>query len=371
MPDARTAKRTDKSRSRSRSPTAGCGALLRGFNEARRRPGFKREGVLLATTTTPAQHRPGLARPRARLLERLRTLPGADAPAQSRPQCARIHGLPLRSFTIEGRARTGAAPDQALSNTVTPGYLRTMGIPLLAGSDLADLRDTTLPAQVIVNEEFVRRFIGGGEALGRRVENRGTAYVIAGIARNSTSESFGEAPSPVVYFSYRDRPSERGEIHLRTRAGAESLLAPELERIVRGLDPSLPLYDVRTLNEHVEKNLFLRRIPARMFVVLVLPRAGRSASTPSSPRRLAADDGDWRAAGAGSDAGARGRSSASLRIVAAGAFVRGSSPSSYHSPRPRWDRCGHVRGVPFAPAGRRAASWLPARRDVVGVMSAE
>ena len=60
----------------------------------------------------------------------------------------------------------------------------------------------------------------------------------------------------------------RGEIHLRTRDGAESLLAPELERVVRELDPALPLYDVRTLSEHVEKNLFLRRIPARMFVVL-------------------------------------------------------------------------------------------------------
>src|SRR5262249_49405265 len=47
-----------------------------------------------------------------------------------------------------------------------------------------------------------------------------------------------------------------------------TLLAPEIQRVVRDLDPSLPVYDVRTLSEHVEKNLFLRRIPARMFVVL-------------------------------------------------------------------------------------------------------
>lgn len=86
--------------------------------------------------------------------------------------------------------------------------------------------------------------------------------------RNSLNESFGEAPPPVIYLSYRDRPSARGEIHVRTRAGAESLLAPQVERAVRDLDPALPVYDVRTLSEHVEKNLFLRRIPARMFVVL-------------------------------------------------------------------------------------------------------
>jgi ABC-type lipoprotein release transport system permease subunit len=57
-------------------------------------------------------------------------------------------------------------------------------------------------------------------------------------------------------------------MHVRTRAGAEHLLGPEIERIVRDLDPSLPVYDIRTLGEHVERNLFLRRIPARMFVVL-------------------------------------------------------------------------------------------------------
>ena len=72
----------------------------------------------------------------------------------------------------------------------------------------------------------------------------------------------------MIYFSYRDRPGVTGEIHLRTRAGAELLLAPEVERVVRELDPMLPVYDVRTLSDHVEKNLVLRRIPARMFVVL-------------------------------------------------------------------------------------------------------
>ncbi|MBI3494093.1 MAG: FtsX-like permease family protein, partial [Acidobacteria bacterium] len=154
---------------------------------------------------------------------------------------------------------------------------RTMGIPLRAGTDFADLTDTVAPAQVIVNEAFVRRFVDGGGgatlanvfgALGRRLENRDRRYFIAGVVRNSLSESFGEPPTPVIYFSYRDRPSALGQIHLRTRVGAEYLLAPSVERLVRELDPTLPVYDVRTLTEHVEKNLFLRRIPARMFVVL-------------------------------------------------------------------------------------------------------
>ena len=97
---------------------------------------------------------------------------------------------------------------------------------------------------------------------------RTRSYVISGVARNSLYDSFGEKPTPTIYFSYRDRPSSDGQIHLRTRAGTEATLAPLAQRIARELDPGVSVYDIRTLAEHVEKNLFLRRIPARMFVVL-------------------------------------------------------------------------------------------------------
>ncbi len=59
-----------------------------------------------------------------------------------------------------------------------------------------------------------------------------------------------------------------GEIHVRTRVGNEATLADGVRRAVREIDPTLPVYDVRTLDEHVEKNLFFRRIPARLFAVL-------------------------------------------------------------------------------------------------------
>jgi putative ABC transport system permease protein len=179
-----------------------------------------------------------------------------------------IHGLPLRAFTLEGRTTADAAPDRALSNTVTPGYFATMGIPFQSGTDFVPLDEVSSPAQAIVTDEFVRRYVQDGTVLGRRLSVRGREYVIIGVVRNSLSESFDEPPTPVIYFSYRDRPVRSGEIHVRTRAGGESFLAPQVQRIVRELDPALPVYDIRTLAEHVEKNLFLRRIPARMFVVL-------------------------------------------------------------------------------------------------------
>jgi ABC-type antimicrobial peptide transport system permease subunit len=80
--------------------------------------------------------------------------------------------------------------------------------------------------------------------------------------------AFGEPPTPIIYLSYRDRPSPVGEMHLRTRAGAETAVVSEVRRVVRELDPELPIFDVRTLNDHIESNLIFRRIPARMFGVL-------------------------------------------------------------------------------------------------------
>jgi ABC-type lipoprotein release transport system permease subunit len=56
---------------------------------------------------------------------------------------------------------------------------------------------------------------------------------------------------------------------VRTRAGGETAIVPAIRRTVRDLDATLPLYNVRTLNEHVDKNLLFRRIPARIFAALV------------------------------------------------------------------------------------------------------
>ena len=305
------------------------GMFLRSFSEAHEiDPGFRREGVLLAAydMADRAVAPPAAREFTRRLLERLRALPGVESAAVASSVPLDIHGLPMRSFALEGRARSDAAPDQALTNTVTPGYFATMGIPLEKGADFADLADVAAPPQAIVNQEFVRRFVGDAEPLGRRIKSRGTDYAIAGVVRNSISESFGEAPIPVIYLSYRDRPSARGEMHVRTRAGAEMLLAPEIERVVRDLDPTLPVYDVRTLVEHVEKNLFLRRIPARMFVVLgpallLLAAIGIYAVVAYSVSQRTKEIGVRLALGATAQRVVSQIVSENLRVVAAGALV--------------------------------------------------
>ena len=247
------------------------GLFLRGFLETRGTdPGFRREGVLLAAydltgRNTNEEYARAFA---AKLLAKLRELPNVSAVSIASSVPLDIHGLPSRVFTVDGWTRTEAGFEQALANTVTPGYFEVMRIPLVSGADFADLMDAGAPPQVIVNEAFVRRYLPRLEPLGRRLQARGKDFTICGVARDSLYNAFGEPPTPAVYFSYRDGPTRAGEIHVRTRDGSETSLAPHVRQVVRDLDPELPVYNVRTLTDHVEANLLFRRIPARMFTVL-------------------------------------------------------------------------------------------------------
>jgi predicted permease len=334
-------------------------------------PGFRRDGVLLAEYDLYGRNLDDAVERdfTTRLLTRLRALPGVESAAIATQVPLDIHGLPMRSFTLEGRERSDAAPDRALSNIVTPDYFKTMGIPMRLGRDFAPLDDRTTPRQVIVNEEFVRRYIGSAEPLGRTLQSRDRSYAIAGVVRNSLSDSFGEKAAPVIYFSYRDRPWGSGQIHLRTRPGRETLLGPDLERAVRAVDPAVPVYDVRTLADHVDKNLFLRRIPARMFVVLgplllLLAAIGIYAVVSYSVSRRTTEIGVRLALGATTRRVVSQIVRETLRVVAAGAlagwavmFMVGLHLMGGVISLPVFV------GVPAILLGVAAfASWLPARR---------
>lgn len=244
--------------------------FYRSFRESRSDSGFRQSGILLAGYDRGAT-RPSNAETIAftdRLLRGIAAIPGVAGVAISGSVPLDIHGLPLRTFTLEGRPSDETKPDRALTNVVTPGYFAVMDIPLVSGSDLAPLTDVLAGPQVVVNEEFARRFVQGGEPLGRRLTSGGTSYTIVGVVRNSFYDAFGEPPRPAIYFSYRDRAWWSGQLHVRTREGGEAGLAGAVQQTVRAIDPALPIFDVRTMSEHVDKNLYLRKIPARMFAVL-------------------------------------------------------------------------------------------------------
>lgn len=349
------------------------GLFFQGFVETRDTdPGFRTDGLLLATYDLgPGAPTDDYARQFAtRLLDRLKRVPAVQSVAIANAMPLDIHGLPTRGFTIEGRAQTTAQQELALSNIVSPGYFSTMGIPLVAGNDFTDLSDRTQPPQVIVNEEFVRRFIAPADPIGRGLVNNGVTYTIAAVVRNSTYEAFGEPPTPAFFLSYRDRPRYLGEVHLRARPGAEALLASEVQRAVRDIDASLPVYNIRTMAEHVERNLFLRKIPARMFLVIAplllgLVAMGIYAVVSYSVAHRTAEIGVRIALGATSDGVVRQIVKEGMTVIVAGATLAWilAVMVDLHLFAGGVDDLPVLAGVPLILlAVAWVSCWLPARR---------
>jgi predicted permease len=244
------------------------GLIVRGVADGRQDdPGFRRTGLVLAAyDLTGRPDDPG--RFARRVLEALADTPGIHGAAIASSVPLDIHGLPPRAFALEGRARTDRGADRAVTNVVTPGYFAVMGVPFVEGRDFVALDDAAAPPEAVVNQAFVTRFIAPGVAIGRRVEAGDRAFRIVGVVRTTVSDAFGEAPTPALYFSLRDRRAAIGEVHVQVAPGAEAAAATAVREAIGRLDPSLPVYNVRTMAEHLERNLVFRLVPARMMAVL-------------------------------------------------------------------------------------------------------
>ena len=276
--------------------------------------------------------------------------------------------MPLGAFKIDGRERSDGGLERSITYTVTPGYFDLMKIPLVAGHDFDPLADTAHGPQVVVNEEFARRFFPGISPLGHRIGGKPPGYEVVGVVRNALYETFGEPVKPMMYFSYRDRFNPAGQIHVRTH-DAEAAFAPELRRVVRGIDPAFVLNDVRTLTEHVDKNLFFRKIPARLFAVLgplilLLAAVGIYAVVAYAVAQRTAEIGVRLALGASTGRVVREIVGESMKVVCYGAV-----PAWLVSVVVMLHLRGGVLnlmillGVPGALLGVAwLAAWLPARR---------
>jgi predicted permease len=137
-------------------------------------------------------------------------------------------------------------------NEVGPGYLATMGIPLLSGRDFTRADNEIAPLVAVVNQTMAERFWRGADPVGKRFQLNGRWLQVVGMAKTSRYQSIREAPKPYFYTPLRQRSSPGQSIQIRTRLGPEAM-GNELTQQVQALDGSLAPTETITMREQINR----------------------------------------------------------------------------------------------------------------------
>ena len=173
------------------------------------------------------------------------------------------------SIAVEGfQHKPNDAPDPHMQ-FVSPDYFKTMQIPILLGRDfrMTDGRDA--PKVCMVNEKFARRFFKDGLAVGRHIGMGGDPGTkldieIIGVVRDTKYESMRDEVPLEVY-----RPYHQMEFVLGMYAYVRTARRPEqafssVRQVVKGLDPNLPVSELKTLETQMEDSLITERLVATL-----------------------------------------------------------------------------------------------------------
>jgi len=192
------------------------------------------------------------------LLERVRSMPGVHAAALGTTLPGGGWGG-NDAFTIPEHApvKPGAAPD-ALFRRADPGYFSALQIPLLSGRFFTSHDRAGHPNTIIISRELARQYFPGEYPVGKHIRDtpRGnTEYEIIGVVAD-TLYQVGQPAKPTMYF-----PTLEGETNglpftlvVRTESSPLALSLPVQKEIAR-LDPQLPVSDVLTLQQIIERSL--------------------------------------------------------------------------------------------------------------------
>jgi putative ABC transport system permease protein len=180
---------------------------------------------------------------------------------------------PVRlKLAIDGRPLDRAEAPVAAFRAVSPSYFATMGMPVRHGRSLMERDAGTAPLVVVVNEAMARRLWPGESPLGRRIRFLNDPVVagvtrwheVVGVVGDVKSRSLDAGEEAVAYVPYAQRvvPFVRGvSLVVRTAADPAALL-PAVRRAVLGLDPELPVFDARPLDDVVAESVAGRRFQA-------------------------------------------------------------------------------------------------------------
>jgi predicted permease len=257
----------------------GAGLMIRSLQRLQAvDPGFDSERLLMMRVSLPTQrYRPDqIAAFSQQLHERLQTLPGAQSVALS-------SDLPLSSSTsagpmeLEGQPATSADGEiRMYRHRVTPGFFKTLGIPLVKGRDFTAGDNAQAPGVVIISEAMARRYWPHEDPIGKRLreDSQGSPapapwLSIVGVAREVKYRGLPQNPNadPDVYFPLLQAPNR--DLFLAVRNGVEPYgLVAAVRDALHRLDPDLPAYSVTTMAEQVANQTRQSRFSAWLLGIL-------------------------------------------------------------------------------------------------------
>ncbi len=202
----------------------------------------------------------------AQLLDRVRALPGVVAASLADDLPLSLGGS-RRGVTIEGYAAQPGEDMEIHSSKVAPGYFETLRIPLLQGRTFEAQDRAAAPGVVLVNEAFARRYWPGQPPLGKHIQmgsvrsgvNDAPALTVVGVVKDGKYTSLGEEATPFLYLNLAQQYAASPTLIVRTSGNPTDWLAAVRSEVTT-LDKSLPLFDVKTMRQH----LGIALLPARL-----------------------------------------------------------------------------------------------------------
>ena len=232
----------------------GTGLLIRGiFLIQHQNLGFQADHLLTAgVTLDAAQYKDASQQVHfvQDLLPRLQRLPGVEAVAAASELPA--SGPDSVSLKIQGQPDPPANRQRtALDVVVTTDYFRTAAIPLQRGRGFTQADTSTSPRVVLVNQEFVRRYLANQEPIGKQIALNSSGAApewsqIVGVVGNVKTYSADTHDDPEVYEPFLQRPIASFSLMLRVSSDPNTL-ASALRRTVAQLDPELPLFRLMSM----------------------------------------------------------------------------------------------------------------------------
>ena len=250
----------------------GSGLFIQSFENAKTaNPGFDPDHVLLAgfdlsQSRYPVEQSVTLLR---RLRDHLLSVPGVQSASICEDVPLGFSGGSWEEVDIPGYLPRQGENMKLYRNVVSPGYFRTLQIPLLEGRDFNEGDDRRTPLVAIVNETFVKRFFGGGIAVGHKFHGFGEDITIVGIARDSKYHQLAEAPAPYFYVPLAQfySPGMGVGIEVRTADRPEAF-ASRLRAEIQSVDPNVAISGTAPFVNYISASYFAQKVGASLLSVL-------------------------------------------------------------------------------------------------------